>query len=99
MERKIEENTRIAFIMQGQFIEHKHSGKNEDIYILDLGKAGHLYVSVYKEDVKKIILNEPYELRLKLYGKYRENGAGRTYLNNMIKVYDLKKIKEKKGEN
>lgn len=92
MERTIEENAPIAFIMRGQFIEHKYSGQHHHMYILDLGKVGHLYVSVYAEDFKKIVLNEPYEVRLRLYSKYKEDGRGKTYLNNMVKVYDLKRI-------
>lgn len=99
MEITIEENTPIAFVTQGRFIEHCFGGEHYHMYVLDLDKVGHLYVSVYEEDVKKIVLNDLYEVRLRLYGKYRESKAGVRHLNNAVKVYDLKKIEEDKGAN
>ena len=53
----MEENAPIVFELTGCFIEERFQGLNYHTYIFDLGRPGHLYMSVYDEDVKKIELN------------------------------------------
>lgn len=95
----VEENAPIVFELTGCFIEERFQGLNYHTYIFDLGRPGHLYMSVYDEDVKKIELNEPYRVKVRLFGKYHEDYFGQNRLNNMVKVYDLKKIQNEKGAN
>ena len=86
----MEENAPIVFELTGCFIEERFQGLNYHTYIFDLGRPGHLYM---------IELNEPYRVKVRLFGKYHEDYFGQNRLNNMVKVYDLKKIQNEKGAN
>lgn len=99
MELMIEEGYPVVFTMRGSFIEHCFEGLNYHTYLLDIGKAGHLYVSVYAEDVSKVELHKPYTLKMRLFGHYKHKRNGQQILDNVVKVYDFKKITEEKGAN
>lgn len=99
MEIMIEEGFPVVFVMEGTFIKEWHQGVYHHTYVLDIGVAGHLFVSVSVEDVHKIELYKPYKLKMRLFGHYKKKPNDVKTLNNIVKVYDLKKITEDKGAN
>lgn len=88
----VEENELIVIELTGRFYKEKFKGLNYHTYIFDLGNPGHLYVSVYGDDVKKIELNKLYRIKVRLFGKYRETFSEQVRLDNIVKVYDFKKL-------